>query len=127
MSSVENSTDVALRLLEQSRAKAAQAERPRETTTPRNTLLENMLMGGERKASEPDARLLKDLSAKVNFILDALGKSLRFSVHDATKRIVVSVVDDNTGEVVREIPATKFLDMVSKLEDLTGFIMDERV
>ena len=91
-----------------------------------SSLVRDAVLGKSKNLPEPTSSLLKDLSSKVDMIFDALGKSLRCSVHEATNRIVVRVVDDSTGEVVREIPPTKFLDMVSKLEKLAGFIMDEK-
>jgi flagellar protein FlaG len=36
-------------------------------------------------------------------------------------------VNRETGEVIREIPPEKFLDMVAKLQELAGILVDEVV
>lgn len=49
-----------------------------------------------------------------------------FSVHEITKDIMVKIVDVNTNEVIREFPPKKFLDLIAKLWDLAGIVVDER-
>ena len=51
---------------------------------------------------------------------------LEFSIHEGTKEIMVKVINTDTKEVVREIPAEKILDMVAKIWELAGIIVDER-
>lgn len=124
MASVQNSPEVVQNLSANVAGSVAGAKAARGS--PQSSLVKDAVLGKSNNLPEPTSSLLKDLSGKVNLIFTALDKSLRFSVHDATNRIVVRVIDDSTGEVVREIPPTKFLDMVSKLEKLAGFIMDEK-
>ena len=49
-----------------------------------------------------------------------------FSYHEATKRISVKIVDQDTNEVIREIPPEKTLDMISKMWELAGLVVDEK-
>jgi len=49
-----------------------------------------------------------------------------FSYHEATKRISVKIVDQDTNEVIREIPPEETLDMISKMWELAGIIVDEK-
>jgi flagellar protein FlaG len=58
----------------------------------------------------------------------ALGRntSCRFSIHEATKRISVKILDKDTNEVIREIPPEKVLDMVAKMWEMSGLFVDER-
>ena len=49
-----------------------------------------------------------------------------FSYHEATKRISVKIVDKDTNEVIREIPPEKTLDMISKMWELAGLVVDEK-
>lgn len=49
-----------------------------------------------------------------------------FSVHEVTKDIMIKIVDTERNEVIREFPPKKILDMVAKLWDLAGIIVDER-
>lgn len=50
-----------------------------------------------------------------------------YSVHKPSGTIVVKVVDAETKEVIREIPPEKILDIISKLQELSGgAIIDEK-
>ena len=49
-----------------------------------------------------------------------------FSIHEATKEIIVRIIDIETEEVVKEIPPEKLLDLVAKLWEMAGIVVDER-
>lgn len=49
-----------------------------------------------------------------------------FSYHEETKRVSIKVVDQDTKEVIREIPPEESLDMLQKLWELAGVLVDER-
>ena len=52
--------------------------------------------------------------------------SAQFSYHEATKRISVKIVDNDTKEIIREIPPEKTLDMIIKMWELAGLVVDEK-
>lgn len=52
--------------------------------------------------------------------------NFEYSIHEATKQIMVKVIDQDTKEVIREIPPEKVLDMVAYMWELAGVIVDER-
>lgn len=47
-----------------------------------------------------------------NTILKATNKNLQFQVDDITNQVVISIVDGETGEVVRQIPTVEMLDFM---------------
>lgn len=49
-----------------------------------------------------------------------------FLVHEETKRIMVQIIDQETGEVLNEIPPEKVLDLVARIQELVGLLVDER-
>jgi len=51
---------------------------------------------------------------------------LEFSIHRETKEIIVRIVDSETQEVLKEIPPEKLLDLVAKLWEMAGLLIDER-
>lgn len=79
---------------------------------------------------------LNDRNASAKEIIDAIEKAnkaiigaqtqLEFSIHEGTKEIMVKVINTDTKEVVREIPSKKILDMVAKMWELAGIMVDER-
>lgn len=52
--------------------------------------------------------------------------SCEFSYHEETKRVSIKVLDNETQEVIREIPPEETLEMVQKMWELAGLIVDEK-
>ncbi|PKM51237.1 MAG: hypothetical protein CVV02_07720 [Firmicutes bacterium HGW-Firmicutes-7] len=52
---------------------------------------------------------------------------LHFTVHEKTNRINVKIVNTQTQEVIREIQPEKVLDMIAKMWEVTGILVDEKV
>ena len=63
---------------------------------------------------------------KANKAIQGPNTNLEFSIHQKTKAIMVKVTNTETGEVIREIPPEKILDMVAKMCELAGIFVDER-
>jgi flagellar protein FlaG len=63
---------------------------------------------------------------KANKALQGPKTGFRFSVHEGTQEILVKVINEDTGEVIREIPPEKILDMVAKMWELMGIFVDEK-
>ncbi|MFS8524390.1 MAG: flagellar protein FlaG, partial [Limnochordales bacterium] len=63
----------------------------------------------------------------LNQALQAANKRLQFLVHETTGRIYVKVIDRETEEVIREIPPEKILDLVGRIQELVGLLVDEKV
>jgi len=64
---------------------------------------------------------------KANATLKGVNTSFKFSIHETTKEIVVQVINNDTQEVIREIPPKKILDMVAKMWELAGIIVDRHI
>jgi len=59
--------------------------------------------------------------------LDSMNISLQFSVYgDNDNKIVVKVVDRDTGKVIREIPAKEVQALQDKMSELVGMIFDHK-
>jgi flagellar protein FlaG len=39
---------------------------------------------------------------------------------------MVTVVDESTGKVVREIPSQELLDLAAKIDEMVGMIFDQK-
>ena len=53
--------------------------------------------------------------------------SLDISVHEATGDIVVKVISDDDGKVIREIPSEEVLKHAAMMEQMEGLMFDEIV
>lgn len=56
------------------------------------------------------------------------GPNTRFelSIHDETNWLMIKVFNKDTGELIREIPKEKRLDLIAQLREMTGLIIDEK-
>lgn len=77
----------------------------------------------EEKVSDA---FLESAVDKANYTFEIQNRSLRFKIHERTNEVMVKVVDSETGEVIREIPPEKLLDMFANMLELAGLIVDER-
>ena len=69
---------------------------------------------------------MKDAIDKVNKKIEPTKTRCEFSYHEETKRISIKVIDQRTEETIREIPPEETLDMLSKIWELAGLMVDER-
>lgn len=57
----------------------------------------------------------------------AFATNLQFSTHEETGRIVVKVIDSESGEVVREIPPERVLAIAASIQETLGLMLDLKV
>lgn len=70
--------------------------------------------------------LVGDAVNKVNKMLEGTSRRFEYSIHDKINGIMVKVIDESTGKVIREIPPKKILDMVANMMEMAGLLVDER-
>ena len=80
----------------------------------------------EQPKEEIVSNKMKDAIDKVNAKIVPSKTRCEFSYHEDTKRVSIKVIDQNTEEVIREIPPEETLDMLSKMWELAGILIDER-
>lgn len=49
-----------------------------------------------------------------------------FGIHDGTNRVTIKIVDKETDEVIKEFPPEKTLDMIAKVWEIAGLLVDEK-
>jgi len=49
-----------------------------------------------------------------------------FGIHEDTKRVMIKIVDKKSKEVIKEYPPEKTLDMIAKVWELAGLLVDEK-
>jgi flagellar protein FlaG len=77
----------------------------------------------EAKAQEFEAQQVQPAEteqaiSEVGDFLQSLNRQLSFSVDDTSNRTVVSVVDQSSGDVIRQIPSEEILRIAEKIKDL---------
>ena len=72
-------------------------------------------------------------NAQIKKAVDDINKSVIgndseaiFGIHDKTNRVTIKIVDKKTKEVIREYPSEKTLDMIAKVWEMAGIMVDEK-
>lgn len=95
---------------------------------------ESARSGDELKKMEREGVHVSNADEQVVKALDKALKALQgptttfeVSMHKETKTIMVKVLDKETGELIREVPPEKTLDLVANLMEAAGIIIDRKV
>jgi len=62
---------------------------------------------------------------KLNRAAELFEQRISFKMHDETKRLMVRIINDNTGEVIKEIPPEEMLDIEANISKMIGIILDK--
>ena len=76
------------------------------------------------KQKEPDRETLKKA-------VDNLNKSMPnteavFGIHEGTNRVTIKIVDKTTKKTIKELPPEKTLDMIERVWEMAGILVDEK-
>ena len=68
----------------------------------------------------------------VKKMVDQLNKKMSnseaiFGIHEDTNRVTIKIVDKETKEVIKEYPPEKTLDMIAKVWEMAGILVDEKL
>ena len=79
---------------------------------------------GESQGGEASKEAIKKAVADIN--KHANGTEAVFGIHEKTNRITIKIVDKESKEVIKEVPAEKTLDLIAKAWELAGIMVDEK-
>ncbi|AYD40714.1 flagellar protein [Clostridium fermenticellae] len=85
---------------------------------------ENNVKSSNKRVSETDIKRALD---KFNKLLEDKSTHLKYEVYGKFKDIVVKVIDDNTEDVIKELPPKSIIDMVDKFCEMAGMFVDKKV
>jgi flagellar protein FlaG len=69
----------------------------------------------------------KDQKAKENSVSEFDNTALNFKVHEGTGEIMIQIIDNTTGKVVREIPPESILDSIAEIWKISGINVNKKV
>ncbi len=79
---------------------------------------------GQESSSQSNSEALKKAVENINKNLN--NSEAIFGIHETTNRVIIKIVDKNTKEVLKELPPEKTLDMIAKVWELAGLMVDEK-
>lgn len=71
-------------------------------------------------------KLIKKNIEEASGNIEIGNKRLEFSIHKETNQIMIKVIDNNTHQLIREVPPEKILDIMAKMMEVSGNIIDKR-
>lgn len=110
------------------------AVQPVEKVDKTTSVVENAQSKGQQNNStaqqEPEQEQANN-TEQIRKAVERLNKNLAHSeavygIHEGTNRVMIKIVDRNTREVIKELPPEKTLDMIAKVWELAGILVDER-
>lgn len=64
---------------------------------------------------------------KLNRLMGIIDKRYEFSIHESSQRLTVRIVDQQSGEVLDEIPSKRALELLDTFNEMAGLLFDELV
>ena len=88
--------------------------------------------GENSNAGSQNQQQQQQQNDKIKKAVEQLNKNLTnseavFGVHDETNRVTIKIVDKESKEVIKEFPPEKTLDMIAKVWELAGILVDEKL
>lgn len=96
-------------------AKAKHADVARQAENPND---ENMALTNEE---------VRELTEALNKFMTSMNADLQFALHEKTKSLMVQLVDPKSQQVIKEFPQHEFLDMVARISEYVGALVDKKV
>jgi len=88
---------------------------------------EHLLESRGNAYSDISEAQISEAVRRANKSLEWAKRHFEYSFHDKTNTFVVRVYDSESEELIREIPPERILDLVARLWEIAGLIVDERV
>lgn len=101
-----------------------------DMTTPTVVATSESDKGNSGEQKEQEQQYQAD-HEKIKNAVEQMNKNMNqseavFGFHDDTNRITIKIVDKETKEVIKEVPPEKTLDMISKVWEMAGILVDEK-
>ncbi len=83
----------------------------------------NIRQAREQQQSEQLKKAIMEMNRRIN----NSNEEAVFGVHEDTNRIMIKIMDKETKEVIKEFPPEKTLDMIARIWEMAGILVDEKM
>jgi len=73
-----------------------------------------------------DRTTIEQAAAKIQESIGQMNTSLKIEVDSDIHRIVVKVINDKSGEVIRQIPSQEMVEIARRLDTMQGLLLTKR-
>lgn len=77
--------------------------------------------------NEDKKKEVEEVVRGLNHFLQPSHTSIKFKLHEKLNEYYITVVDDITNDVVKEIPAKKLLDTYAAMAEHLGLLVDKKI
>lgn len=114
------------------KVESAPTSTPTPASTPEVSRAESVTVTPEKpdaqekgdKQGEASEEAIRKAVSSIN--KHANGTEAVFGFHEKTNRVTIKIVDKETKDVIREVPAEKTLDLIAKVWEMAGLMVDEK-
>lgn len=78
----------------------------------------------QTQAADLSPDQLEQMAEEMQTFIGSFNRSLQFKVDEDSGRNVVTVLDSDTGDVIRQIPSEELLDVINRLNEASGGLLD---
>lgn len=95
------------------------------------SVVENAQEKGQTNGGEQQGREQQATNDQIRKAVEKLNKNMAnseavFGIHEDTNRVTIKIIDKGTKEVLKELPPEKTLDMIAKVWEMAGILIDEK-
>ena len=97
-----------------------------DTSTPASKQQDVLVKHADsvKEKPEPNAQAVRRAAERLNKAIQMFDRDLDISVHKRGK-LVVRVTDPKTGDVIREIPPERILEVEANLDQIVGLFVND--
>ena len=77
-------------------------------------------------AAQQNAQRIESAVKRANNTMRMTKTSCQFQYHEETNRVSIKVIDKDTEEVIREIPSEEALELIQRMWEMAGILVDEK-
>ena len=80
----------------------------------------------QQPVSLPSMEQVKEAVQKINKTMASLSNNLEFSIDEDSDRTIIKVVDQETKEVIRQVPTKETLEIAKALDKVQGLLIKQQ-
>ncbi len=78
--------------------------------------------GGGKKGNKQLEQAIEKFKKSINHQTEAV-----FGIHEGTNRVTIKIVDKESKDILKEYPPEQTLDMIQKVWEMAGIMVDEKL
>ena len=113
------------------RAEVAEAARVSQNIAQETMAMNTKETSGDGSGGNPQPGSYESQQAQIKRAVEEINKKANnaeavWGVHEGTNRVTIKMVDKQTKEIIKEFPPDKTLDMIARVWEMAGLMVDEK-